>query len=200
MIGRLFQTSLFVLALSSCGSSDQRKLEAMVAERLDHPANLQVSNAIVYRDGDARKACLTAQWDNQWGEQQPRAMFLAWYIPKTKTWHTDNPHVPAGDCESFRHPDWKAKSLAAEEAARAAEVSHAHEMSEEHFERLRREQEAQDSIDARRGAELNRLQAEGSARADAEADRREAEAAARERAADAALEESLRRGPVNNSQ
>lgn len=190
--------SLLAIFVSGCGSADQRALEAMVAERLDDPPNLWVSDAVIYRDGDARMACVTARWDNQWGERQPEQQFNAWYIPRSGTWHTDNPRTPGeAGCEFYADPDWRAEATERAEEVRAEETAEFESRRQEMLDEAQRDADARAAFDAERQRAQDKRDAESNARVSAEARGLEAEYEAHERAADAALEESLRRGPVN---
>jgi hypothetical protein len=79
--------------LSGCQSSDERKLAAMI-ERKVAQTNLQLADIgqpYIYRArDDARMACVPIRLKNQWEELQPEQRVIAWYIPRTDSWHTDN--------------------------------------------------------------------------------------------------------------
>jgi len=97
--------------LGACTSGDQAALEDLAAKRLANPNNLEVSDAVIYREGDARMACIIATYDNQWGERQPPQQINAWYIPQSESWHTDNPAPPDEvGCERFKDADWQSKA------------------------------------------------------------------------------------------
>ncbi len=84
-------SALFALLVAACAPSDQQQLEEMVRTRLADPPGLKVTEAVIYRAGEGKAACLTAKYQNNWGEEQPEVRILAWYVFHNRSWHTDNP-------------------------------------------------------------------------------------------------------------
>lgn len=195
---RVLTIAAFGLLLGGCQSADERKLTAMVEQRAAQ-SNLQVAEIgepyIFRARDDARMACLTIRLRNQWGELKPEQRVIAWYIPRTDSWHTDN-FRPADDgltCEEYVDPRRQAAERASEEAAERA-------AREKDIDRMRQDAARLEAESARhdqaQDEAYQRAQQEQNARQAAESEAAEAEFQRRQREADAALQESLQNGPA----
>lgn len=84
---------LVAVALSAiaCSGGEQQAIEGAVKRRLGDPPGLRVSEAVVFRSGDEKLACVSAKHNNNWDEPQPEVRMIAWYTFATKTWSVGNP-------------------------------------------------------------------------------------------------------------
>ncbi len=196
---RVLSVVALVLLASGCQSADERKLTAMVEQRVAQ-SNLQVTEIgepYIYRaSDDARMACLTVQLKNQWGELQPRQRVIAWYIPRTDSWHTDN-FRPADDgltCQEYVDPNRQAAQRASEAVARGAAMDNAIAQMQQDAARAGAETARHDQV---QNEAYQRAQQEHNARQAVESEAAEAEFERRQREADVALQESLENGAVS---
>jgi hypothetical protein len=186
------------LFLSGCQSADERKLQDMVEQRVAQ-TNFQIarlSEPFIYRAGDARMACLTVTLKNQWGELQPEQRLIAWYIPRTDSWHTDN-FRPADDgltCEQYVDPERIAAERATQAAAQQARMDEIARRQAEQNAEWRRDADKKEQA---QNEQYERQQRESAARQADEESAREAEYQRLQRESDAALQRSLENGPTN---
>ncbi len=94
----------FVLSaclLAGCASADDRKIEAMVADRMGEVTSM--SRPVIYRQDDVKKVCVIVHYNNEWGEPMPPVAVIGWYVFRSETWHTDNPREidESFDCAQY---------------------------------------------------------------------------------------------------
>ncbi len=51
-----------------------------------------ISDPIIYRDRDEKRACVVVTYENDWGEAQAPVAIIGHYNFSRGTWWTDNPH------------------------------------------------------------------------------------------------------------
>lgn len=191
-------SALIALAASGCGSSDQKAIEVAVAEKLQNPPNLTVDEPVIFREGEARLACMTAQWDNNWGERQPPVRLSALYKFDTKKWIVGNYADNRVPCSIYTDPDWEQKAVAAAAESRRRSQAQFDVVRQDEVDKSNTASASQASQDAEEKASAERNDRQRDAADAKQSAQDEATYRAESKAANEEIDATLKRGPVNN--
>ena len=89
-IGRVAVGGCALAIITGCGTPDLRAIQRLIQDRVGPSGSVTVSEIVIYRSGDMRKACASVTRRNPWGETQPSERVIAWYVWNTRIWNFDN--------------------------------------------------------------------------------------------------------------
>lgn len=194
-----FVVALLLTCVSACGSPDEPQFKKAIATVFPYTPGLELTKSVIYREGEAKRACVEAQWENQFGERQPPYVFTLQYAPRYDVWNVIGADRRPNDfpgCKFFEDPNWQAKRDAAVAAQARKFSEESARQKQEFIDEAAQSMNDARAADARALETYERQEAESNARAEAESARREKELKAQSEAGEAKVLENLRRGPV----